>query len=163
MNIHGRCQSCIVNLNSHDTVLYDNLAPLAVDALVFRQQAHAYFDRKDLPLRFSDGQSQSVALSRARHRIPEFRCVLVRTAPRCALFRQARKRRSNNLVLWIQTASHAKENIGIDQTPSNRHLVVILIDPFAGDVFRQLWDLVGKLSQRVQPRTYLGGRARVLR
>ena len=38
MNIHGRCQSCIVNLNSHDTVLYDNLAPLAVGALVFRQQ-----------------------------------------------------------------------------------------------------------------------------
>jgi hypothetical protein len=87
VNIHGRCQSCIVNLNSHDTVLYDNLAPLAVDALVFRQQAHAYFDRKDLPLRFSDGQSQSVALSRAGRRIPEFRCALVRTAPRCALFR----------------------------------------------------------------------------
>src|SRR6266480_1578319 len=41
VNIHGRCQSCIVNLNSRDTVLYDNLAPLAVGALVFRQQAHA--------------------------------------------------------------------------------------------------------------------------
>jgi len=121
------------------------------------------FDRKDLPLRFSDGQSQSVALSRARHRVPEFRYVLVGIAQRCALFRQARKCRSNNLVLWIQTAIHAKENIGIDQAPSSRHLVVILIDPFAGDGFRQWWDLVGKLSQRVQPRTYLDRRARVFR
>src|SRR2546421_1420785 len=107
------------------------------------------FDRKDLPLRFRDGQSQSVALSRTRHRVPEFRYVLVRIAQRRALFRQARKCRSNNLVLWIQTASHAKENIGIDQAPSSRHLVVILIDPFAGDGFRQWWDLVAKLSQRV--------------
>ncbi len=131
VNIHGRCQAFIVNLNSHDTVFYNNLAPLAVDTLVFRQQAHACFDRQDFPLRFSNGQSQSVALNRARHRIPEFRYILVRIAQRCALFRQARKCRSNNLVLWIQTASHAKEDIGIDQTPNNRLLVVILIDPFA--------------------------------
>jgi len=76
-----------------------------------------------MPASNCKGQAQSVALSRTRHRIRQFRDVLVRIAQHSPLFGEARKRRGNNLVLWIQTASHAQENIRIHQARSNDHLI----------------------------------------
>ena len=35
VNMHGSGQPCIVDLNSHDGVLHDQLAPLAINVLVF--------------------------------------------------------------------------------------------------------------------------------
>src|SRR5690348_17277189 len=60
----------------------------------------------------------------------------------------------NYFVLWIRPASHPQQNVRIHQTRNNPHLIVFLINPFAGNRLREGRNLVRKLRQRIQPRAY---------
>lgn len=66
-----------------------------------------------------------------------------------ALRREAREGCVNYSMLRIGAASDAKENVRIYETLGNRHSVVFLIDPFAGDYFRQWWNLIRKLREGI--------------
>jgi hypothetical protein len=64
-------------------------------------------------------------------------------------------------MLGISQSGNAQQNVRVDQTRGNRHLVVILIDPFASDIFRERRNSVRELRQGVEPCAYFFFRAQL--
>jgi hypothetical protein len=67
------------------------------------------------------------------HRVPQFGNILMRVVKRRALAGQLLEGHHNHLVLRTGAPGHAQQDVGINQTRSDIHLVVILVNPFAGD------------------------------
>src|SRR6266581_711020 len=98
----------------------------------------------------SSAPSPVISLSRAASFLIAFPFQVSRLATGPRLYRLKRCRGA---------LRGAQQDVRINETRSNGHLIVFLIDPFAGNGFWQGRNLVGELSQRVQPRTNLFGRA----
>jgi hypothetical protein len=69
----------------------------------------------------------------AGHGVPELRDILMCIVQRGTLSGELRQSPVDNLMVWVRATRYAQENVRIDETRSNRHLVVVLVDPFAGD------------------------------
>jgi hypothetical protein len=83
----------------------------------------------------------------ASHCIPKLGDILVPVVKDCALAGESSERRVYDLVLRIGASGHAQQDVGIYQTRRNRHLVVILVKPIAGNSLGQRWNLVRELRQ----------------
>jgi hypothetical protein len=51
------------------------------------------------------------------------------------------------LVLRIGAPGHAQQDVGIYQARRYSHLVVILVNPIAGNSLGQRWNLIRELGQ----------------
>lgn len=118
-----------MNLNTQDSVLKDYPPPCPVDGFVVRQQDHTGLDGSHLALGFGNRQTKPVASSWTCHSIPKLSNILMGILETGALGSKLRQRGVDDLVLRIRTPCHTKQDVRIDNTRWNNHLVVILVQP----------------------------------
>lgn len=120
---------------------------LPVNGVAVGQEGHAGLDRTYLALSVFDGEPETVTSNGSCHHVPELSDVLERVVKGCAAHGQPDESRSHQLVLRVGSSCSAQQNIRVDQTRDDRHLVVVLVNPLPRDGGRQRRDLVGKLGK----------------
>jgi hypothetical protein len=134
--VHCCCQPCIMDLDPRYTISQNDLPPFLINRFAVRQKSHALLDCSHFDLSLINSQTQTIATERPRHHVPQFRNILMRIVKRGALTGQLSEGRHYKLVLRISAPGYAQQDIGIYDTRSDIHLVVILVNPFAGDGLR---------------------------
>jgi hypothetical protein len=119
-----------VYLNSRDAVLHDDSSPLPIDSFTIRQETHAGLDHANLSLGFSDGQTKTIARDGPSHCIPKLSDILVRIMKSRALHGESSESCINEFMLGVEASGNAEQDVRVDQTRGNSHLVVILVNPF---------------------------------
>lgn len=76
MDMHCCCQTCIVHLDSTDSIAHDQSTPLRIYLLVVRQQRHRLFDGSHSSVRFNHRQSKPIAIAGPRAYIPKLAHIL---------------------------------------------------------------------------------------
>jgi hypothetical protein len=147
VNVHRGSQARIVNLNSQDAVLHDNSSPLSINCVAIGQEDHATLDCAHFAFGIGNGQTEAVAIERARHGIPKLSDILMRVVKNRALTCELSERCVYELVLGIGAPGHTQKDICIDQARANRHLIVVLVNPFARNGVRQRGNLVRELGE----------------
>jgi hypothetical protein len=80
MNVHGRNQTSVVDLDAHHGMGHHKTAPLAVYLLVIRKQSERAFDQLSAPIRLPYRQSKAILTGRPSADIPKLGQVLGREA-----------------------------------------------------------------------------------
>src|SRR5712664_1015948 len=151
MNHHRSRQPRVVNLHSQHAVLHDNPAPLAIDRLAVGQKNHPVFDCTHFAIRLNGVQAQPVASRGASHGVPEFSNVLRRVIKKRALISQTREAGTGYFMLRIGPSSGTQKDVRVHQTRPESHLVVFLINPFAGKVLGKRRNFIRELCERIEP------------
>jgi hypothetical protein len=84
----------------------------------------------DLPFAFGNGQTKTIAYDGPGHNVPKLRDVLMRVMKSRTLSAKSSKSRISEFMLGIGTSGNAEQDVRVDQTRGDSHLVVILVNPF---------------------------------
>src|SRR5664279_4764763 len=131
VDVHRCCQARIKHLNTQNTVLYNDPPPYPINAFTIWQETHSGLDGRYLAFRLGHRQAESIVGERAGHGVPKLSDVLVSIVKDRALRGKARERRVHQRVLRIAAPRHSQQDVGINETRRDRHLVVVLVEPLA--------------------------------